>query len=146
MAPPSRRSRSSPRPRSSGTQRAGEDLPGARPGRLPKFVPPQLATLVEKAPEGDEWLHEFKFDGYRILARLENGRVRLLSRNGRDWTANFPAVAEGVARLPVKDAMVDGEVAVFLPDGTTSFQALQQLSTGEDAAVGSPTSSSTCST
>ena len=103
-------------------------MPGATPGRLPKFMPPQLATLVDKAPEGDGWLHELKFDGYRIVARLADGRARLLSRRGLDWTESFPSVAEGVARLPVDDAIVDGEVAVFLPGGTTSFQALQQRS------------------
>src|SRR5262245_15437285 len=74
-------------------------IPGARAAPLPKFVPPQLATLVAEAPRGDEWLHEMKFDGYRILARLEGGRARLLSRNGKDWTDHFPAVARGVARL-----------------------------------------------
>jgi bifunctional non-homologous end joining protein LigD len=111
---------------------SAEDVPGARRGRLPKFVPPQLATLAAKAPPGEEWLHELKFDGYRILARLEDGRARLMSRNERDWTAKFPAVAEGVARLRVSTAMLDGEVAVFLPDGKTSFQALQNAASGED--------------
>jgi bifunctional non-homologous end joining protein LigD len=110
-----------------------EDVPGARRGRLPKFTPPQLATVAAKAPAGEEWLHELKFDGYRILARLEDGKVRLMSRNERDWTAKFPAVAEGVARLPVRTAMLDGEVAVFQRDGTTSFQALQNAASGEDA-------------
>ena len=69
-----------------------------------------------------------------------------MSRNERDWTAKFPTVAEGVARLPVSAAMLDGEVAVFLPDGTTSFQALQNALSGDDRAVGSPTWSSTSST
>ena len=125
---------------------APQDEPGARRGRLPKFVPPQLANVAVKAPAGEEWLHELKFDGYRILARLEDGQVRLMSRNEHDWTARFPAVAEGVARLPVRTAMLDGEVAVFLPDGTTSFQALQNAAAGEGQAVGSSTSSSTSST
>jgi len=93
-------------------------------------VPPQLATLVSDAPTGDEWLHEMKFDGYRILARLERGRARLLSRNGNDWTERFAVVAKGVERLPAERAMLDGEVAVLLPDGTTSFQALQNLLSG----------------
>lgn len=94
-------------------------------------MPPQLATLVSHSPAGDEWLHEMKFDGYRILARVERGAARLLSRNAKDWTAHFPAVAKAVARLPAERAMLDGEVAVLLPDGTTSFQALQNLLTGE---------------
>ncbi len=85
----------------------------------------QLATLVDTVPEGDEWLHEQKFDGYRILAHREGTRVTLLSRRWKDWTAAFPAVAEAVAALPVRRVILDGEVAVVLPDGRTSFQALQ---------------------
>ncbi len=85
----------------------------------------QLATLVDAVPEGDEWLHEQKFDGYRILAHRDGARVALLSRRWKDWTAAFPTVAEAVAALPVRRAILDGEVAVVLPDGRTSFQALQ---------------------
>jgi bifunctional non-homologous end joining protein LigD len=85
----------------------------------------QLATLVDAAPEGDEWLHEQKFDGYRIVAELRRGRVRLLSRRFKDWTAEFPTVAAAIATLPAKSATLDGEVAALLPDGRTSFQALQ---------------------
>jgi bifunctional non-homologous end joining protein LigD len=103
------------------------DVPGIRRGALPKFVPPQLATLVSQAPSGDAWLHEMKYDGYRILARLDHGRVTLLSRNGRDWTGKFPTIAEGMGHLPAERAMLDGEVAVLQPDGTTSFQALQNF-------------------
>jgi len=86
----------------------------------------QLATLVDAPPEGDEWLHEQKFDGYRILAELASGRAHLLSRRFKDWTAEFPAVARAVEALPARRAILDGEVAVVLPDGRTSFQALQQ--------------------
>ena len=71
-----------------------------------------------------------KYDGYRILARIENGRVRLLSRNGRDWTDNFPTVAKAVERLDAERALLDGEVAVLLENGTTSFQALQNYLSG----------------
>jgi bifunctional non-homologous end joining protein LigD len=85
----------------------------------------QLATLVADPPDGPDWLHEQKFDGYRILAELERGKVRLLSRRFKDWTAAFPEVAEAVGALPVTRAVLDGEVAAVLPDGRTSFQALQ---------------------
>src|SRR5712692_6929546 len=71
-----------------------------------------------------------KHDGYRILARLDHGRVRLLSRNGRDWSDKFPTIAEAVGRLPAERALLDGEVAVLQPDGTTSFQALQNFLSG----------------
>jgi len=105
-------------------------VPGVRRAPLPKFVPPQLATLVSQAPSGEAWLHEMKYDGYRILARLDHGRVTLLSRNGRDWTEKFPTIAEAVGHLPAERAMLDGEIAVLQPDGTTSFQALQNFLSG----------------
>jgi bifunctional non-homologous end joining protein LigD len=86
---------------------------------------PQLATLVEDPPSGDEWFHELKFDGYRIGASVRKGAVALYTRNGNDWTKTFPSIAEAVQRLGVDAALIDGEVAVVLPDGRTSFQALQ---------------------
>jgi bifunctional non-homologous end joining protein LigD len=89
----------------------------------------QLATLVAEAPDGPGWLHEQKFDGYRILAELERGEVRLLSRRFKDWTHAFPKVAAAVARLPAGRAVLDGEVAAVLPDGRTSFQLLQNRGT-----------------
>jgi len=91
---------------------------------------PQLATLVKTPPAGDEWLHEIKFDGYRIGCRIRRGRVTLTSRNGHDWTAAFPEVADAAARLDTADALLDGEVAMVLPDGRTSFQALQNAFAG----------------
>lgn len=104
------------RRRSPAVGAAGDELP---------VTELQLATLVARPPEGPEWLHEQKFDGYRILADLRDGRVRLLSRRFKDWTAEFPNVATAVAELPVRRAVLDGEVAAVLPDGRTSFQALQ---------------------
>jgi bifunctional non-homologous end joining protein LigD len=92
----------------------------------------QLATLVDAPPEGEGWLHEQKFDGYRILAELDRGTVRLHSRRSKDWTAEFPAVARAVAKLPARRAVLDGEVAVVLPDGRTSFQALQNARGSSD--------------
>src|ERR1041384_5706867 len=85
----------------------------------------QLATLVDRPPEGPEWVHEQKFDGYRIVAELERGKVRLLSRRFKDWTAEFPTVAAAVAELPVERAVLDGEVAAVLPSGLTTFPGLQ---------------------
>jgi bifunctional non-homologous end joining protein LigD len=90
----------------------------------------QLAKLVDEAPEGPEWIHEQKFDGYRILADKDGKHVHLLSRRFNDWTAQFPAVVEAVAALPCKRARIDGEVAALLPDGRTSFQALQNAFSG----------------
>lgn len=91
--------------------------------RLPRAL--QLATLVDEPPEGDEWLHEQKFDGYRMLATLERGEARLWSRRFHEWTIELPGIVRAIAQLPVERAMLDGEVAAVLPDGRTSFQALQ---------------------
>src|ERR1051325_2460941 len=102
---------------------------------LPRDFHPQLATLVKKTPRGDEWLHEIKFDGYRIGCRIGDGRTQLLSRNGKDWTNHFPEVARAAERLPVERALVDGEVAVLLEDGRTSFQALQNASEGRKGSL-----------
>jgi bifunctional non-homologous end joining protein LigD len=95
----------------------------------PDYVP-QLATLVATPPSGDHWLHEIKYDGYRIGARVRKGRVTLYTRNGNDWTAAFPEIADAVAKLDLDDAVIDGEAAVVLPDGRTSFQALQNTGAG----------------
>ena len=85
----------------------------------------QLALLVEEAPEGPAWVHEVKYDGYRIGCAVAGGRATLWSRRGKGWTAQFPEVAAAAAQLPVRSALLDGEVAAVLPDGRTSFQALQ---------------------
>jgi bifunctional non-homologous end joining protein LigD len=100
-------------------------IAGARRAPIPKQVAPQLATLVKEPPRGTDWLHEMKLDGYRILARVEKGKARLRSRNAKDWTDHFPTVARAVEALAVSTAIFDGEVAMLLPDGTTSFNALQ---------------------
>jgi bifunctional non-homologous end joining protein LigD len=98
---------------------------GARKAPLPRRAAPQLATLVTAPPEGDDWLHEIKLDGYRLLCRLERGKARLVSRNGHDWTDRFPALAEAVAALPTDAALLDGEAVVFDARGRSDFQALQ---------------------
>jgi bifunctional non-homologous end joining protein LigD len=92
---------------------------------VPAWVEPQLATLVTDAPPGDDWVHEIKLDGYRILLRIERGRVRLFTRNRQDWTARFPTVAEAAAALPVTGAWLDGEVVALDRTGVSRFQALQ---------------------
>jgi len=85
----------------------------------------QLATLVDAPPEGDNWLHEIKFDGYRLLGFLSDGQVRLRTRNGLDWTAKFPPVASAIAGLKAKDAVLDMEAVVLDEQGKSGFQALQ---------------------
>jgi bifunctional non-homologous end joining protein LigD len=102
---------------------------------LPEGFEPQLATLVTRAPDGPAWLHELKYDGYRIGCRLDRGEVRLLSRRGKDWTEAFPEVCAAARKLGAERALLDGEVAVVLPDGRTSFQALQNFFGGQRAGL-----------
>ncbi len=97
----------------------------SRDARVPPYRP-QLAQLVDEAPAGEAWLHEIKLDGYRIGCRIDRGKIALLSRRDKDWTEEFPEVAAGAARLGVESALLDGEVAAVMPDGRTSFQAMQR--------------------
>ncbi|WLG71042.1 DNA ligase D [Pseudomonas brassicacearum] len=99
-------------------------LSGAVAGPLPDTLKPELATLVESAPDG-EWLYEIKFDGYRVMARIEHGDVRLLTRNGHDWTHKLPRQAEALAELGLESAWLDGEMVVANDQGVPDFQALQ---------------------
>jgi bifunctional non-homologous end joining protein LigD len=101
-------------------------LPGARPGPLSHAFAPQLATRADDAPRGDGWVHEIKFDGYRVIARIEGQDVRLLSRNGKDWTQKFPQLADALADLAIGTAVLDGELVALQPDGTSSFRQLQE--------------------
>jgi bifunctional non-homologous end joining protein LigD len=101
-------------------------LPGVRKAKLPPFIEPQLATLVKEPPAGDQWLHELKFDGYRMLCRLDSGGVQFMSRNGRDWTEKFPNIAEAIKFLPAKSAFIDGEIVIVDAQGRSSFQKLQR--------------------
>jgi bifunctional non-homologous end joining protein LigD len=87
---------------------------------------PQLATLVRQPPDGDDWLHEIKYDGYRMGCAVSPDGVRLTSRNGLDYTAALPEIVAAARALPVTSALLDGEVVVLLEDGRASFQALQQ--------------------
>ena len=91
---------------------------------------PQLATIVKTPPSGDRWLHEIKYDGYRIGCLIDGKTVRLISRNGKDWTRVFPSIAEAASTLKTTDALIDGEVAMLQSDGRTSFAALQQAAAG----------------
>ena len=94
----------------------------------PAWIKPQLAALVTAAPEGPDWLHEIKLDGYRMHARLDAGRVQILTRRGNDWTDKYPAVATAITTLPAQSAYLDGELCGVLPDGKTAFNLIQNAS------------------
>jgi ATP-dependent DNA ligase len=87
---------------------------------LPEWIRPQLTQLVQEAPEGPEWMHEIKFDRYRMHACLNCGVVRLLTRTGLDWTPKYPAIAAAISSLAARQAYLDGELGGVGPDGTTS--------------------------
>lgn len=119
------------------THRATEAIPppapadpskikGSRKGPLPDFVEPSLATLVSSAPAGARWLHEIKFDGYRLQARIEAGRVKLLTRSGLDWTKKFgKQLTSALGGLSPGTALIDGELVVETDSGASDFSALQ---------------------
>jgi bifunctional non-homologous end joining protein LigD len=114
--------------------RATNAMPeGAVAAKLPAMLSPMLTTLVATAPSGPNWLHEIKYDGYRMLCRIENGKARLFSRSAKDWTAVFAGIGADLAKLPVRTAWIDGEVVVVDAAGRTSFQALQNALTNKDA-------------
>ena len=101
----------------------------------PAWIVPQLTQLVDAAPDGDQWLHEIKYDGYRMHARLERGAVKLLTRTGLDWTHKYPAIAIAVAALDAREAYLDGELCGVGPDGITAFNIVQLASDSGNAAA-----------
>src|ERR1041385_399256 len=92
---------------------------------MDRYSQVQLATLVDKAPEGQEWVHEIKFDGYRLLGFVAGGHARLQTRNGNDWTESFPAITAALERLNIETAVLDMEAVLLDAEGKSSFQALQ---------------------
>src|ERR1700735_4001754 len=115
-------------------------LQAIKPGRsrrgvpLPQFVRPQLSQLVERPPSGAQWVHEIKLDGYRMAARIDNGRVQLLTRTGLDWTAKYPSAVAALANVNVKTAYIDGELCGVDDTGLPSFAQTQAATDGERGA------------
>ncbi|HEY4076009.1 MAG TPA: DNA ligase D [Rhizomicrobium sp.] len=107
--------------------RKAEDEPKAvKPKRLaslPRFAEPQLTRLVETPPSGAQWVHEVKFDGYRMQLHVEAGKVRFFTRKGLDWTSKFSAIAGAATKLP--DCIIDGEICALDDNGAPDFAALQ---------------------
>jgi bifunctional non-homologous end joining protein LigD len=122
-----------PRTRRPARSSSAAPAKGAMKGTLPTVQAPQLCALAEEPPEGPEWISEIKFDGYRLLAAVEHGKVRLLTRNGLDWADRMPAMATAIGKLSVASAMIDGELVSLREDGISSFPGLQAaLKAGRD--------------
>ena len=139
-APRNARARSARAPRGGGGKRRlsaadVEAVRGTKRGSLPRRVVPELATLVSEPPAGTNWLHEPKLDGYRLLCRVDGGRVQLITRRGNDWTDRFPGVAKAASELPCRAALLDGEAVVFDAHGITDFQRLQNAIARADPAI-----------
>jgi bifunctional non-homologous end joining protein LigD len=111
--------------KSAGSLRQIGRISGARRSALPTFVEPSLATLAAYAPNGADFVHEIKFDGYRMQARIGGGRVELRTRTGLDWTDRFPTIADALAALKSHDAVLDGEIMSGNAHGVADFSALQ---------------------
>ena len=109
----------------------------ARSRRSPPagFVRPCLPTLVDRPPSGPEWVHEIKYDGYRIIARKEGDRVTIWTRHGTKFTDRLPKIAEAVRRLKADGALIDGEAVVFRPDGHSDLAALRTNAGAGQAAL-----------
>ncbi len=101
------------------------DLSGARRAKLPAQLSPQLATLVSATPPG-EWIAEAKFDGYRLMTRIDRGRATLMTRGGNDWTVRMPSLTRALESLGLDNAWLDGEIVVMREDGAPDFNQLQQ--------------------
>jgi DNA ligase D-like protein (predicted ligase) len=103
---------------------------------LPTWIKPELAALTKAAPKGPGWLHEIKLDGYRMHARLDARRVKILTRRGNDWTNKYPTIANALVELPTKSAYLDGELCGVLPNGRTAFNLIQNaLEHGDSSLV-----------
>ena len=96
-----------------------------KPGEPPKWIKPKFTRIADEAPAGNDWLHEIKYDGCRMHARLDRGKVQLLTRTGLDWSRRYPRTIEALRSLPVKTAYLDGELCALSPDGVPAFSRLQ---------------------
>jgi bifunctional non-homologous end joining protein LigD len=123
-------------PRKLAKRKQAAKIPGAVAAPMPARWKPQLCATADTPPKGAGWLHEIKYDGYRTLVFFDAGKVRLITRNGLDWTARYGALARAFAKLPCKSAILDGEVVVQDPRGVTSLDLLERaLSEGDSHAM-----------
>ena len=127
--------RSKKKPEDVSPRPTGKTVPRTKRITAPDFVAPELATLESEVPDAEGWLHEVKYDGYRIIGRKVGSEITLFSRSGLDWTVRFPAIAKALSSLDSDTALVDGEVAFVLPSGVTDFKSLQEHIDTPDQAI-----------
>src|SRR5882757_11167151 len=102
---------------------------------FPGFIEPALATSIDKVPKGERWIHEIKFDGYRVQLHLANETVRVFTRRGNDWTKRFKKVEDEAWHISAGSAIIDGEIVVPAADGTTDFSMLQNELKGKSKSI-----------
>ena len=102
---------------------------------IPAFIEPALATSTERVPSGERWIHEIKFDGYRVQVHLANETAKIFTRRGHDWTHRFKKGAHDAWRIKASSAVVDGEIVVPAADGTTDFSVLQNELKGKSTSI-----------
>ena len=102
---------------------------------FPGFVELALASSIEKAPSGGRWVHEIKFDGYRVQVHLANNEVKVFTRRGHDWTNRFKKIASDAWHISAGSAIIDGEVVAPAADGTTDFSVLQNELKGRSTKI-----------
>src|SRR5438105_1235911 len=107
----------------------------ARGPQSPAFIPPMMAKLTDKLPEGENWTYEVKWDGYRTLLLKDRGHVQLRSRNDNNLTATYPTIHGAALKLKAETVLIDGEIVALDPKGKPSFQALQHRSTHRNYAI-----------
>jgi bifunctional non-homologous end joining protein LigD len=105
--------------------RLARELPGVRPAPFPDYIEPLLATQWDHPPPGDNWVHEIKYDGYRLQISRSDAGMRAYTRRGYDWAPRFPTITATAAQLNTRAAVLDGEVVVVTPQGDRDFSALE---------------------
>jgi bifunctional non-homologous end joining protein LigD len=123
LAADARARKTAPKKRATAKLLKISDAKRSKPAQLPGFIPPQLCTSVDRPPAGSDWVHEIKFDGYRMQMHVEDGAAKLYTRKGLDWTSKFSAIAKKASRLP--DSIIDGEIVALDHNGHPSFASLQ---------------------
>jgi bifunctional non-homologous end joining protein LigD len=102
---------------------------------FPGFIEPALASSIDKVPGGERWIHEIKFDGYRVQVHLANEAVKVFTRRGHDWTHRFKKIAHDAWHIKAASAIIDGEIVVPAADGTTDFSVLQNELKGRSTSI-----------